>query len=83
MFSLDVVGSVKAVPLQTGPTGSKVDVVCGVIVTVRVAVAAHCPAAGVNVYVVVPVADVFIVAGLQVPVTPFVDVAGSVGVTLF
>ena len=39
--SFEVVGSVKVVPLQTGPIGSKVGVVCGVIVTVIVVVVAH------------------------------------------
>ncbi len=41
------------------------------------AVVAHCPAPGVNVYVVVVV--LLTIAGLQVPVTPLVDVAGSTG----
>jgi hypothetical protein len=35
------------------------------------------------VYVVVPTVDVLIVAGLQVPVMPFEDVAGRTGATLF
>ena len=36
-----------------------------------------------NVYVVVPTADVLIVAGDHVPVIPFVDVPGNVGAVLF
>jgi hypothetical protein len=44
-----------------------------------VVVEAPCPAFGVNVYFVVPAVPVLIVAGFQVPVKLFVDVAGSVG----
>ena len=43
----------------------------------------HCPAVGVNVYLWVPTVVVFIIAGLQVPVMPFVDVVGSAGAILF
>jgi hypothetical protein len=49
----------------------------------NVAVVAHCPAAGVKVYVVVPVADVLITAGVQVPVMPLLDINGSAGATEF
>ena len=45
----------------------------------RVATDAHCPADGVKVYVVVPAVEVLIVAGLHVPVIPFVEVMGKVG----
>ena len=45
------------------------------IVTVIVAVVAHCPAAGVNVYVVVAV---LLIAGDQVPVILLVEVVGRV-----
>ena len=38
---------------------------------------------GVKVYVVVPATAVLIVAGLQVPVTPFVEVVGREGAVLF
>ena len=38
---------------------------------------------GVKVYWVVPVADVLIVAGLQVPAMPLFDVDGSVGAAEF
>lgn len=43
----------------------------------------HCPAFGVNVYVVVPMVAVLMVAGLHVPVMPLVDVAGNAGAVLF
>jgi hypothetical protein len=48
-----------------------------------VAVSAHAIPAGVNVKVVVPAVDVLIVAGFQVPVTPFVEVSGNAGAVLF
>ena len=38
---VEVVGKVKAVPLQIGPTCVNVGVACGVIVTVMVVVVAH------------------------------------------
>ena len=40
-------------------------------------VVAHWPAAGVNVYVVVPITDVLITAGDHVPVMPSTDVPGN------
>jgi hypothetical protein len=43
----------------------------------------HCPADGVNVYVVVPTDVVFIAPGLQVPDIPFVDLVGNNGAVLF
>ena len=47
---VDVVGSTgAAVPLQIAGTAVKVGTVCGLTVTVRVAVVAHNPAVGVNV----------------------------------
>ena len=49
----------------------------GLTVTVIVAVVAHCPALGVNVYV--PVAVLLTVAGLHVPFTPLLELPGSVG----
>ena len=48
-----------------------------------VAVVAQPDEVGVNVYVVVPVADVFIVAGLHVPVILLLDVVGSDGAVAF
>ncbi len=52
------------------------------ITTFSVAVVAHCPASGVNVYV--PFAVVLIVAGLHVPVmtVAMIDEVGSGGVGL-
>ena len=44
---------------------------------------AHCPADGVNVYAVVPRADVLMLAGLHVPVIPSFDVVGSAGAVAF
>ena len=49
----------------------------GLTVTVNVVVVAHKPAVGVNVYV--PEFKLSTAAGLQVPVIPFVDVAGKIG----
>ena len=40
---------------------------------------AHWPVAGVNVYVLVPDAEVLIVEGLQLPLIPLVDVVGNTG----
>ena len=51
------------------------------ITTVKVVVVAH-GSVGVNVKIVVPDVDVFIVDGLQVPAKPLVDVAGSAGAVL-
>ena len=64
--------------------GAKVGVTFGIIVISSVVAAvAHCPAAGVKVYVVVPATVVLIVAGLQVPVMPLLDVAGKAGAAAF
>ena len=38
---------------------------------------------GVNVYVVVPITDELMVAGLQVPVIPLLEVVGKVGAVVF
>src|SRR5678816_1132067 len=72
---VDVVGSVMVPPVHTAGIALNAGVICGVTVTVSVVVVAHCPAAGVNVYVVVLVLST---AGDQVPVMPLVDVVGSV-----
>ena len=53
----------------------KVGTVCALTVTVIVVVVAHCPAVGVNVYVVVAV---LLTAGDQVPVMPLFEVVGNV-----
>ena len=47
------------------------------MVTLIVAVVAHCPVVGVKVYAVVPAVVVAMIVGFHVPVTPFVDVAGK------
>ena len=70
-----VVGRVNVPPLQIGATCVNVGVMFGLIVTDIVAVVAHCPAVGVNVYVVVAV---LLIAGDHDPVNPFVAVVGSV-----
>jgi hypothetical protein len=63
-----------AVPEQNGPTGAKAGVMLLSMVMVRVVATAHCPASGVNVYIVVTVLSI---AGAQVPVIPFVEVVGN------
>ena len=60
-----------------------VGVIFGFTVTVKVAVVAHCPASGVNVYVIVPITDVFITAGFHVPVTPLFEAVGNAGAVAF
>jgi hypothetical protein len=75
MPSLDGVGKLKTAPAQIVDTCVKVGVTFGVTVTLIVVVTAHCPADGVNVYVVVAV--VF-TAGDQVPVIPSIDVVGKI-----
>ena len=72
-----------AVFWQSGPMGLNVGVMPVVMVTESVVVVAQSPGVGVKVYTVVPTVDVLIVAGLQVPVIPFVEVAGSNGAAAF
>ncbi len=43
----------------------------------------HCPASGVNVYVVMPAVAVLIAVGFQLPVMPLVEVVDSNGAVLF
>jgi hypothetical protein len=72
---VDVVGkAAKAAPEQIAATGLKVGRMFGLTVIVSVAVVAHWPASGVNVYVVVAV---LFNAGLQLPLMPLVDVVGK------
>ncbi len=72
---VDVVGkAANAAPLHIGDTAVNVGVTFGFTVIVNVVVVAHCPAVGVNVYVVVAV---LFSTGLQVPVIPLVDVVGK------
>jgi hypothetical protein len=61
-------------PAQIAGTGAKVGVTLGFTVMVSVAGVAHCPAEGVNVYVVVAE---WLSAGLQVPVIPLIEVVGN------
>jgi hypothetical protein len=61
-------------PIQYGPTGSKLGTVPEFIVIVIEALSAHCPAFGVNVYVVV---ERLFIPGDQDPVTPFVELFGK------
>ncbi len=75
---VDMAGSaVAAEPLQIGAIAANVGIVPLVTVIVSVAVFAHCPAFGVNVYV----PDVVLLTdeGLHVPVIPFVEVTGKTG----
>ena len=72
---LEVVGRAnKVAPEHIAATALKVGVTLGLTVIVNVDVVAHCPAADVNVYVVVTVLSS---AGDQVPVIPLLDVVGS------
>jgi len=81
---LDVVGNEGALEFwQSGPIAVNVGVICGLTVMLSVAVVAHCPADGVKVYVVVPAIAVLMVAGLQVPVIPLLDVVCNTGAVLF
>ena len=83
--STEVVGNIGAVvfmQIEFGTTG-KAGTRLLTIVMFREIGPAHCPAAGVNVYAVVPRAIVLIVAGLHVPVIPSFEVVGSTGATAF
>ena len=82
---VDVNGNTGAIaPEQIGAMAAKVGVRFGITVISRVVAAvAHCPAAGVKVYVVEPVVAVLITAGDQVPVMPLLDVAGNAGAAAF
>ena len=81
---VDVVGKAGAVPFwQSGPIAVKIGVMLLVIVISMVTTVAHCPASGVNVYVLVPTEAVLIVAGFHVPVMPLVDVVGKAGAVPF
>jgi hypothetical protein len=63
------------------PMGSNVGTICDVISISIDAVEPHWPPVGVNVYVVLPIVDVLIVAGLHVPVMPSNDVVGKAAAT--
>jgi hypothetical protein len=75
---VEVVGKIGAVaPLHIGAIAAKVGVATAFTVTDKLAVLAQSPTVGVKVYV--PLAVLLTVAGLQVPVIPFVDVVGKTG----
>ena len=77
---VEVVGSEGATdPVQIGFTAANVGVMPELTTRFKVIVPAHCPAAGVNVYV--PDAVLLTVAGFQVPAMPLVEVAGNIGGT--
>ena len=81
---LEVVGNAGAVLFwHNGPICVNVGVICELITTSIVAGIAHCPLAGVKVYVAVPITDVLITAGLHVPVTPLLEVPGNAGAAAF
>jgi hypothetical protein len=68
---------------QSGPIWVKVGVI-SVVTSISIVIsAAHWPAAGVKVYVVVPTVVVLITAGLQVPVIPLVELPGRAGAVEF
>ena len=72
---VDVVGNGdKVVPEQIGATGLKLGVTLGLTMIVNVVVVAHCPTAGVKVYVVVAV---LFNTGDQVPGIPLLEVVGN------
>jgi len=71
---VEVAGSVKELPEQIPGTCVNEGVVLPFTVTVIVAVVAHCPAAGVKVYVVVAV---LLTAGVHIPLMPLPEVTGS------
>ena len=80
----DVAGNAGAVLFRhSGPICVNVGVICDVITTSIVVVIPHCPAFGVKVYVVVPMVDVLMVAGVHDPVMPLLDVFGNDGAALF
>ena len=72
---VELVGNVNVLPAQIAATCVNVGVTGVFTVTVNVVVNAHGFPVGVNVYVVVAL---LFIAGLHVPVTPFVDVVGKV-----
>ena len=61
-------------PWQYGPNAAKAGVTLALTVTGMMVVVAHWPPVGVNVYVAVPAPAVLILAGLQLPVIPLVEV---------
>ena len=77
---VDEVGNTGTIPpaqIVSDVPKLNVGVIFELTVTVKVAVVAHNPAVGVNVYV--PDVWLFTTVGFHVPVMPFVDAAGNVG----
>ena len=75
---LEVAGKTCAVPpLQIAANTVKLGVILGLMVCVRVAVVAHCPASGVKVYV--PLAVLLTVAGNHVPLIELLEVVFNMG----
>ncbi|TYA60446.1 hypothetical protein FVF61_00060 [Formosa maritima] len=71
----DIVGNgVKTSPSQIGATCVNNGVVDGFTIISIVTTMPHCPVSGVKVYVVVAVLSI---AGLQIPVTPLLEVVGN------
>ncbi len=72
---MEVVGKAASIPPeQIGVTAVNVGVIFGLTVIAKVAVVAHCPVVGVNVYVVVAV---LFNAGDHVPVNELLEVVGK------
>ena len=67
---------------HSGPICVNVGVTCAVI-TISIVVTVAQGSVGVNVYVVVPVVAVLIVAGFHVPANPLMEVEGNDGAALF
>ena len=77
---LDINGNTGATEFKhNGPMAVNTGVICTSMVIFNVVDVAHWPAVGVKVYVVVPTTDVLIVAGLQLPLMPLLDIAGNTG----
>jgi hypothetical protein len=68
---------------QRGPIWVNVGVILVVTIISIVAVAAHCPASGVNVCVEEPTDEVLIVTGFHVPEIPLFELVGRAGATVF
>jgi hypothetical protein len=68
---------------HNGPIWVKVGVICVAMVIFIVNPRPHWPAFGVNVYIVVPTAEVLMVAGFHVPIIPLVEVNGNAGAIEF
>ena len=66
-------------PWHSGPIWSNVGIMLFVISTVIVMVEAHCPSSGVNVYCRLPVDEVLMADGSQVPRMPLLDISGRSG----